>query len=148
MIVYLDSLVWILLVIGFIVLEAATVALVSIWFVIGAAAALIATIFTDSIAIQISVFVLVSALALLLTRPFLKKKLDVKATPTNTERNIGRTATVIIAVSPEQTGRVKLNDIDWTAESAQTLPVGSLCVVDAMHGNVLSVSPVPVSEHA
>ncbi|MEG1407905.1 MAG: NfeD family protein, partial [Ruthenibacterium sp.] len=103
MIVYLDSLVWILLVIGFIVLEAATVALVSIWFVIGAAAALIATIFTDSIAIQISVFVLVSALALLLTRPFLKKKLDVKATPTNTERNIGRTATVIIAVSPEQT---------------------------------------------
>ncbi|MEG0910197.1 MAG: NfeD family protein [Ruthenibacterium sp.] len=146
MVIYLDSIVWTLLLIGFIVLEVATVALVSIWFVVGSAAALIATVFTDSIGIQIGVFVLVSALSLLLTRPLLKKKLNVKATPTNAERNLGRTATVILAVSPEQPGRVKLDGVDWPATSTTLLAADSLCVVDAMHGNSLCVSPLHVSE--
>lgn len=148
MILYLDSIVWLLLMIGFIVLEVATVALVSVWFVVGAAAALIATIFTDSIGIQIGIFVFASALSLLLTRPLLKKKLDVKSTPTNMERNVGRTATVIVAITPEQPGRIKLDGVDWTAKSAQTLTVGSLCTVDAIHGASLSVSPIYLAEHA
>ena len=55
------------------VTEACTVQLVSVWFAIGSAAACITSLFTDQIYIQVIVFVVVTAIALAVTRPLVKK---------------------------------------------------------------------------
>ncbi len=138
-----STLVWLILIIAFTVVELVTVALVSVWFVVGAAAALIVSAFTSSAAVQITVFLGVSALALLITRPLVAKKLNVKNIPTNADRNIGRTAMVIADITPEIPGRITLDGVDWTAQAAQPIAKGTLCKVDAMHGTALTVSPMP-----
>ena len=54
------------------VVEALTAGLVSIWFVAGAAAALAATLLGAGTGVQLVVFVVVSAAALVLTRPLVR----------------------------------------------------------------------------
>ena len=69
MVFTLNSILWLMLLIALIVFEAVTVNLVSIWFAVGAASALVTSAFTDSGKIQFIVFVLVSVAALVVTRP-------------------------------------------------------------------------------
>lgn len=64
---------WLILVILLIVLEVATYQLVAIWFALGAAAALIVSLFELSGTVQIVVFIAVSALSLMASRPLVKK---------------------------------------------------------------------------
>ncbi|NCC07521.1 MAG: NfeD family protein [Clostridia bacterium] len=140
--------VWIGLTILFAVVEAATVSLVSIWFVGGSVAALIASAFTSSLGIQIGVFIIVSALLLLLTRPLIIKKLSPKTVHTNVGINIGRRATVIEAITPEKAGRVKLDGVDWRASCDTALDVGEGCIVHAVNGTTLDVTPEKQTEKA
>ena len=86
--------VWIIFAVFMLVCEALTTQLVSIWFVIGGVAAAVTCIFTDSILIQTIVFVTVSLVALLATRPLVKKFLENKKEPTNSDRLIGRVGIV------------------------------------------------------
>ena len=72
----ISSLVWLILLIAFVVVEALTVSLVSIWFAAGAVAALIVSGFTSSWLVQFAVFAVVSAVALAATRPLVKKAHD------------------------------------------------------------------------
>ena len=69
------SMVWIWTgaIVLFAILEAVTTALVSVWFVVGAAAALLSILFGFAAELQFTVFVLVSAAFLLLLRPFIKR---------------------------------------------------------------------------
>ena len=55
---------WLIAVIAFVVLEAVTTALVSVWFAVGGVAALAVSFFTDSLPVQGAVFAVVSAIAL------------------------------------------------------------------------------------
>ena len=86
--------VWLCLTILFGIIEAVTVQIVSIWFAGGAVCAMIAYAFGASEAVQIGVFVLSSAILLLLTRPFVKKLTDGKKVSTNADSLIGKTAVV------------------------------------------------------
>ena len=70
----MDTWIWLILCIVFIVAEAATTALISVWFAVGAAAALVASIFTNSPVVQFVVFALVSAVTLAVMVPTLVKR--------------------------------------------------------------------------
>ena len=70
---YMMAYVWIALAIVMVLVEIATVQLVSVWFMVGALCAALTTLFTDSIVIQLAVFVGVSLLALLVTRPLVRR---------------------------------------------------------------------------
>ena len=85
---------WLAAVVGFLLLEASTFSMTSVWFAVGAAAALLTCLFTDSFRAQALVFIVVSILCLLAFRP-LAAKLRQKITPTNGDRNLGREATVL-----------------------------------------------------
>lgn len=110
--------------IGFAVLlaicEAYTVQLVSIWFMLGAVCAAITTIFTDSILIQCAVFLVVSFIALIATRPFVKKlKKKVGDIPTNANKLVGKIGVVTIDIpSAEDVGQVKVCGQTWSAKSS------------------------------
>ena len=92
----ISSLVWLILLIAFVVVEALTVSLVSIWFAAGAVAALIVSGFTSSWLVQFAVFAVVSAVALAATRPLVKKRMTARRVPTNADINVGRKAQVLV----------------------------------------------------
>ena len=131
---------WLAAVVGFLLLEASTFSMTSVWFAVGSAAALLTCLFTDSFRAQALVFIVVSILCLLAFRP-LAAKLRQKTTPTNGDRNLGREATVLTTVTADLPGRVRLDGVDWNARSEQTIPAGSLCVVLSVDGATLTVRP-------
>ena len=137
------TIIWLILAVVMAIVEAFTVQLVSIWFAIGAGAACITSLITDNLIIQIVVFVVVSAIALAVTRPLVKKIRQKKAEPTNSDRYIGKTAVVITAIDNEKTkGMVKVDNEKWTARSATGAPIeeGAAVTVTAIQGVKLMVT--------
>ena len=65
--------VWVGLALLALLVEAGTSQLISIWFSLGALGAAVSCIFTDNIVIQLFVFIIVTTLSLVLTRPLVKK---------------------------------------------------------------------------
>ena len=129
---------WLAAVVGFLLLEASTFSMTSVWFAVGAAAALLTCLFTDSFRAQALVFIVVSILCLLAFRP-LAAKLRQKITPTNGDRNLGREATVLTTVTADLPG------VDWNARCAtpgDILTPGQRCRVTELHSTLLIVEPV------
>ena len=135
---------WLAAAVFFLVVEASTVSMTSVWFAIGAAAALLTCLFTGSLRAQALVFIVVSALCLWAFRP-LAAKLRRKATPTNADRNLGREATVLTPVTAEVSGRVRLDGVDWNARCVtpgDRLEPGERCRITEIHSTLLLVEPV------
>ena len=125
--------------------EGATVSMVSIWFAIGAAAALLVSLFSSNLLLEALVFAVVSAGSLLACRPLVAKLQQRRADPTNGDRNIGRTATVLEPITPDRPGRVRLDGVDWAARvhGSVSLQPGQLCRVFDIQSTVLIVEPQP-----
>ena len=140
----ISPILWLAAAVGFLALEASTFNMTSIWFAIGSAAALLCCVFTGSFRVQAVVFIAVSAVCLLAFKP-LAKRLHKQPTPTNGDRALGREARVLTPVSAQQTGRVRLDGVDWSARCAtpgDTLTPGALCRVTEIHSTLLIVEPV------
>ena len=135
------SIVWLILLVAFIVAEAATATLVSIWFCAGAAAALLLSAFVPNVLAQTAVFLVVSLVCLVLMRPLVRKKDAKAAVPTNADRNVGQTAEVIAAVEPARPGRARLSGGDWAARCDVPLAEGQLAEVVAVEGTTLVLRP-------
>ncbi len=140
----IDPFFWLIAAVGFLVLEAATVNMTSVWFAIGAAAALISCLFTGSFRVQAVIFLVVSILCLLAFRP-LAARLRTKPTATNGDRALGREATVLTPVTFDTPGRVRLDGVDWNARCVtpgDVLAPGSRCRVTEIHSTLLVVEPI------
>ncbi len=131
---------WIILFLVLLLIELATVNLVSIWFAIGAIAAFITSFFTDSALLQLLVFVVVSVVSLIIMLPVVKKfKSKEKFVPTNLDRLIGKEAEVTKEISSNHYGEVRIFDEIWTASSDCTLKVGEKVIVEKIDGVKLIV---------
>lgn len=146
MVFTVNSILWLMLLIALVAFEAVTVNLVSIWFAVGAASALVTSAFTDSGKIQFVVFVTVSAVMLLLTRPLARRYAQERSVPTNADRNVGRKGQVLAEITPDVPGRVRLDGVDWMARSEQPIPAGMLCEVVSVESASLVVRPVAHAE--
>ena len=83
--------VWIGFAVFMLLCEGFTTQLVSIWFVLGSVCAAVTTIFTSDITIQSAVFLVVSLILLIATRPLVKRfKRRNKTTGANADRHIGQ----------------------------------------------------------
>ena len=136
------TIVWTAAIILFGVVEAATAGLVSIWFVAGALVALIAAFVDASLVVQIILFLVVSAVALALTRPMLRKITNAKAIPTNADRVLGETAKVTETIDNENSlGAVYVDGKTWSARSVDDtiIPAGSRVYIESMQGVKLLV---------
>lgn len=110
--------VWLGLIVVFVILEAVTAELVSIWFVAGAVVAFVMSIFEIKTWIQLTAFVAVSVLVLVLVRPLLLKQARAKIVPTNADMLIGKTGIVINEIDNDLgVGRVEISGLDWAAVS-------------------------------
>ena len=136
------TLFWLIFAIAMAVLEGVTVQLVSVWFAVGGLAACITSLFTDSLIIEVIVFVVVSAIALAVTRPLVKKLKKRGSQPTNADRFVGKTGVVITAVDNSiPQGMVRVDNEKWTARSVSGEPIeeGAGVTVTAIEGVKLMV---------
>ncbi len=134
---------WLSLIAVLLLVEALTVNLVTIWFALGALVALLVSFAVPNPAVQGAVFIIVSSVLLFATLPLVKRMRRKKATPLGAERNLGRTALVVEALTPGEQGRVRLDGVDWSAICAHPLAKGESCRVAAMNSTVLTVEPIP-----
>lgn len=132
------------------IVEVSTTQLVSIWFVVGAVASAISTAFTDNITIQIMIFVLVSAICLVATRPFVKKITKNKKIGTNADSLIGKTGIITVEVNNTLAqGQINVNGQIWSARSTndkQIISVKEKAKVKEISGVKLIVEPVEYFE--
>lgn len=131
--------IWLIAFLGLLLVEFLTVGLVSIWFAFGALAALITTFITESVLVQVLVFVVISIIALLVTRPLMKKFKVNGFEPTNTDQVIGKVAEVTKEIKPNVYGEVVIFGTEWMAASEEKIAVGEKVVVEKIEGAKLIV---------
>lgn len=137
--------VWIIFAVFMLVCEALTTQLVSIWFVLGGVAAAISCIFTDNLLIQTLVFVFVSLISLIATRPLVKKFLKNKKQATNSDRLIGRIGIVTIDITNQSgEGQINVDGKIWSAKSSDDseIKTGASVKIIAIEGVKLVVEIV------
>ncbi len=134
---------WLIAVVVFLVVEAIVPGLVSIWFAIGALAALLAAVLHAPLWLQVVWFLVVSIAALALTRPLAKKYVNARTQPTNADRILGKECIVREAIDNLQgTGAVAIDGKVWTArmeEDEQTAAVGEVVIARRIEGVKLIV---------
>ena len=134
---------WVVALVVFLIVEAVTAGLVSIWFVFGSLVALICAALGAAVWLQIFWFVIVSVATLVLTRPLVKRYVDSRSVATNADRSIGRTAVVTERIDNlAASGAVKLDGVVWTARStddAVAIETGERVTVRAIEGVKLIV---------
>lgn len=137
---------WLVLFVVFLVAEAATVGLATIWFAGGALAALIVSLFTDSFIVQVLVFIIVSVVLLWAVRPFALKYMKPRKTETNYKGAIGKNARVLEKIdNARETGRVLCAGQEWMARScndATTIEVDEMVCIKEIKGVTAIVEPV------
>ena len=129
---------WLIAFILFVVGEAVPVGLVSIWFAVGSLGALLTAALGGGLWLQIAVFLILSALSLMLLKPLSRKWMaGHKAARTNADRVIGETALVTEDIDNTMaTGQVQVDGQIWTARSAHgvVIPAGSRVKVLSIQG--------------
>lgn len=142
---YVAAMFWLGLMVLFIVMEANTVSLVSLWFALGSLAAVIAAVLGAELWLQILLFFAVAAVTIACMRPLLKKYIKPKIVPTNVDAIVGTTGYVTEDIDNlDAKGQVKLGGMPWTARSTngQPLTTGTLVQVDRIEGVKAFVSVV------
>ena len=113
------SVFWLIAMVVLLIIEAVVPGLISIWFALGALAALIAALFHAPFWLQLTWFLVVSILTLILTRPFVKKYVNNRVTPTNADMVIGKDAVVTEPINNlQEKGAVRLDGKIWSARMA------------------------------
>ena len=138
------TIVWLVVMIGFLIAEALTVGLVGIWFAGGALVAVILSLLEVSPLMQIIVFFAVSICLLVFTRKIFVEKLNTGKENTNVDALIGETGQVISTIYPMEIGQVKLKGQVWSAladDSLLTIEEGTHVTIKAIEGVKLIVVP-------
>ena len=130
------------------VVEGATFNLVSVWFAGGAVAAFFTALLGGEFLLQLTLFIVVSAILLACLRPLAKRRAAVKPVRTNADRIIGMTGIVTEAIDNiRATGAVKVGGVEWTARSEQdaVIEAGSQVKILRISGVKVYVEPAVVT---
>jgi len=136
---------WIIVIIVFIAVELNTINLTTVWFALGAfVAAILSLRFPENYLAQIAAFVIVSGIAVLLTRPF-AGKITGKSIRTNADRVVGEEAMVVEKIDKGAVGQVKIFGQVWSAKSKDkntAYETGDTVIIDEIQGVKLIVKGV------
>ena len=114
----MEPIVWLIMIAVLLVIEAVPVGLTTIWFAGGALFAALASWLGAGLVVQLLVFLVVSVLLLIFTRPLAIKYLNKGVSNTNVNSLIGKKAVVINEINNlAQTGHVRINDVEWIART-------------------------------
>ena len=134
---------WLAVIVIAIVVEIIVPGLVSIWFVPSALIAMLLECFHVPIAVQVILFLILSAVFIFLARRFFKPKKDSK---TNIDSLIGEKCVVTERIDNiHNSGKAKLRGMDWTARSTDEniiIEVGEIVTISSIEGVKLIVKKI------
>ncbi len=133
----MQSAIWLIVAVVLAVIEASTAQLVCIWFALGAICAMITAMITENMLVQVMVFIFSTALFLALTRKFVKRLTDVKASKTNADSLIGKEFIVIEEVdNNKETGTLKASGTVWSVRNTEegVIPSGTKVIIEKIEG--------------
>lgn len=137
--------VWLGVFVVALIVEGVTTELVSVWFAVGALVALPFGFFKE-FWISIIVFVVVSTVALIFTRPIVKRITQRRERKTNVDDVIGKKLKTITDITKFDAGEVKLNGIVYTAilrdNDDKTISKDKIVEVVSIKGNRLVVKEI------
>ena len=134
---------WLAVMIVLLVIEGVVPGLVSVWFAVGALAAMLSALFEAPFWLQTVWFLIVSIASLCLTRPLVKKYVNSKVQPTNADALIGKECIVTESIDNiAGEGAVKISGQVWTARSTDDsvkIAQGKIVTVKEIRGVKLIV---------
>lgn len=139
----MQTIYWLAIFVILLIIEIVTMGLTTIWFAGGALAAMAAGLIGFGTGIQILVFLVVSVLLLVLTRPIAVKYFNQERQKTNAESLIGQQALVLEDIDTLQAaGLVEVRGQEWSAktdESNGKIAKNKVVVIEGIQGVKLIV---------
>lgn len=143
----METIIWLVLMVLFLLAEASTVTMVSLWFAAGALVAMVASLLGASVWLQVVLFLVVAAALLASLRNVVRKHFTPKLERTNVDAIVGSRGYVTADIDNiSATGTVKLGTMEWTARSTsgEKIPAGTLVQVDKIEGVKVFVAAVKI----
>ena len=139
----METIFWLILFVVLLIIEIFTMGLTTVWFAGGALVAFILAFAGLGLPVQIIVFLLVSILLLVLTRPIAIKFFNQERQKTNADRLIGQRAVVLETIDTlHGTGRVEVNGMEWSAkveDPTAVIEAGTVVSIEGIQGVKLIV---------
>jgi membrane protein implicated in regulation of membrane protease activity len=138
-----EAIFWLAAMVIFIIAEATTVTLVSIWFAVGALGAILIALLGGGLTLQVTVFLALAIVLLIFLRGAVRKHFAPRITRTNVDSVIGATGIVVTPVNNiAALGQVQINGAEWSARSTDGTHIGAgtLVKVDKIEGVKVFVS--------
>ena len=140
----MEAIIWLVLMVIFLVAEALTVSMVSLWFAAGAVVALLLSLLKIQIWVQVVLFFVVSGVLLACLRPMVRRHVAPKIVPTNVDAIVGTRGLVTAEIDTVcAAGQVKVNGMEWSARSTtgEIIPEGALVRIERVEGVKVFVAP-------
>ena len=142
---------WLAITIICIVIESLTLNLTTIWFALSGLLLVFISFIPFSIKWQFLIFIVVSLLLLIFTRPIALRHFKFRRTETNVNALIGQKVIISAPISHFQKGAVKINGIEWSAScddlgAEDTIQPGQECIIKEIRGVTAIVQKVQDSE--
>lgn len=134
---------WLVLFVVLLIIEIITMGLTTIWFAGGALAAFLAGFIGFGLTFQVIVFLAVSIVLLVLTRPLAVRYFNQERQKTNAERLIGEKGLVLEDIDTlKAVGRVEICGQEWSAKTDEPdgkIEKGAIVEVEGIQGVKLIV---------
>ena len=134
--------VWIIILVLTVIFEIPTTDLTSMWFSLGAFAALLLNLFVKHNLwwLQVIIFAVVATVSIIFFKPLLKKKMMNQKAKTNIDALINKTVVVVEPIAPNSPGTIKTEGIEWTAVTeTDSFEPGDLVEIVSVAGNTFTV---------
>lgn len=140
----ITAIVWLVLMVVFLIAEAATVQLICIWFAAGSLVAMLVSLLGGALWLQVLVFFTLSIVLFAMLWPLAKKHFKPKLVATNADALVGKLCMVTEDIDPVEGGRVKLGDVTWSArsETGEVLTAGTQVKILKIQGAKVFVEQV------
>lgn len=133
---------WLIVAVFFLVVELLTTTLVSIWFVPAAIIVCLLTFVIDSVVWQIAIFVVLSAVFMVLARKIYKKHIKKPVDDVDRNEKLLGKAALVTEDTNAISGRILVGDVYWRAvsENGETIPKGETVVIKGVEGTTLKIN--------
>ena len=139
----METIFWLILFVVLLIIAIFTMGLTTVWFAGGALVAFVLAFAGLGLPVQIIVFLLVSILLLVLTRPIAIKFFNQERQKTNADSLIGQRAVVLETIDTlHGTGRVEVNGMEWSAkveDATAVIEAGTVVSIEGIQGVKLIV---------
>ncbi len=134
--------VWLGIFVVALTIEFMTADMVSIWFSIAAIPSFLLALFSGWVWLQVTLFIVLTIVLFLFTRPVVMKYFKVNEIKTNVDSIVGQEGVVIVKISENGRGRVQLRLNDWAAVAHETIDVDERIRVLDVEGATLIVEKI------